>query len=220
MVRYCRCAISPVDRLLHHAHVIVTKGNSHRLPDALTGKGVHPLDRRRRTNGTGHHRSLRLHIRIVDVHRSGELMSAGPGTLVSVDSASSWAVRPVPQVRARDLVFRVRELPNPTARLADSDELPERRKRRHCPHQGGDLRSRVESAVGKERVDAAGQGRGDRFPGERGEFTQHPRRQVTEEGRLARAQVRGLAEEEGDRGCGEPAQRQELLPRRVMPSSQ
>jgi hypothetical protein len=30
-------------RLLHHAHVIVTKGDSHRLADALAGKGVHPL---------------------------------------------------------------------------------------------------------------------------------------------------------------------------------
>ena len=37
-------ATATVDRLLHHAHVIVTKGDSHRLADALAGKGVHPLD--------------------------------------------------------------------------------------------------------------------------------------------------------------------------------
>lgn len=33
-----------VDRLLHHAHVIVTDGESVRLADALSGKGVVPLD--------------------------------------------------------------------------------------------------------------------------------------------------------------------------------
>lgn len=32
-----------VDRLLHHAHVLVTQGDSIRLADALTGKGVTPL---------------------------------------------------------------------------------------------------------------------------------------------------------------------------------
>jgi DNA replication protein DnaC len=32
-----------VDRLLHHAHVIVTEGESVRLTDALQGKGVRPL---------------------------------------------------------------------------------------------------------------------------------------------------------------------------------
>jgi DNA replication protein DnaC len=32
-----------VDRLMHHAHVIVTDGESVRLADALTGKGVVPL---------------------------------------------------------------------------------------------------------------------------------------------------------------------------------
>lgn len=34
-----------VDRLLHHAHVIVTEGESVRLLDATSGKGVVPLDR-------------------------------------------------------------------------------------------------------------------------------------------------------------------------------
>lgn len=32
-----------VDRLLHHAHVVVTSGDSIRLDDATTGKGVKPL---------------------------------------------------------------------------------------------------------------------------------------------------------------------------------
>lgn len=32
-----------VDRLLHHAHVVVTEGESVRLADALAGKGVVPL---------------------------------------------------------------------------------------------------------------------------------------------------------------------------------
>jgi len=36
----------PVDRLLHHAHVIITEGRSHRLTDALEGRGVTPLDPR------------------------------------------------------------------------------------------------------------------------------------------------------------------------------
>jgi len=32
-----------LDRLLHHAHVLVTDGDSVRLADALTGNGVTPL---------------------------------------------------------------------------------------------------------------------------------------------------------------------------------
>jgi DNA replication protein DnaC len=32
-----------VDRLLHHAHLVLTKGDSHRLAEALAGKGVTPL---------------------------------------------------------------------------------------------------------------------------------------------------------------------------------
>ena len=31
------------NRLLHHAHVLVTDGDSIRLADALAGKGVTPL---------------------------------------------------------------------------------------------------------------------------------------------------------------------------------
>jgi len=36
-------ATAAVDRLLHHAHVIVTDQGSHRLEEALAGKGVVPL---------------------------------------------------------------------------------------------------------------------------------------------------------------------------------
>ena len=32
-----------VDRLMHHAHLVLTKGDSHRLAEALAGKGVIPL---------------------------------------------------------------------------------------------------------------------------------------------------------------------------------
>lgn len=37
-------ATAAVDRLLHHAHVIVTEGRSHRLTEALEGRGVAPLE--------------------------------------------------------------------------------------------------------------------------------------------------------------------------------
>jgi DNA replication protein DnaC len=33
-------ATATVDRLLHHAHLVLTKGDSHRLAQALAGKGV------------------------------------------------------------------------------------------------------------------------------------------------------------------------------------
>lgn len=36
-------ATATVDRLLHHAHVVVTQGDSHRLTEATTGRGVVPL---------------------------------------------------------------------------------------------------------------------------------------------------------------------------------
>lgn len=36
-------ATAAVDRLLHHAHVIVTKGQSHRLAEAIDGRGVKPM---------------------------------------------------------------------------------------------------------------------------------------------------------------------------------
>lgn len=37
-------ATATVDRLLHHAHLVTTKGDSHRLAEALAGKGVVPLN--------------------------------------------------------------------------------------------------------------------------------------------------------------------------------
>jgi hypothetical protein len=36
-------ATSAVDRLLHHAHLIITDGPSRRLAEATAGKGVKPL---------------------------------------------------------------------------------------------------------------------------------------------------------------------------------
>ncbi len=36
-------ATATVDRLLHHAHLVTTQGDSHRLQQALTGKGVKAL---------------------------------------------------------------------------------------------------------------------------------------------------------------------------------
>jgi DNA replication protein DnaC len=36
-------ATATVDRLLHHAHLVLTKGDSHRLAEALAAKGVIPL---------------------------------------------------------------------------------------------------------------------------------------------------------------------------------
>jgi DNA replication protein DnaC len=32
------------DRLMHHAHLVQTSGDSHRLAEALAGKGVVPLN--------------------------------------------------------------------------------------------------------------------------------------------------------------------------------
>lgn len=37
-------ATATVDRLLHHAHIVVTDGDSFRLAEATSGKGVKPLD--------------------------------------------------------------------------------------------------------------------------------------------------------------------------------
>ena len=37
-------ATATVDRLLHHAHLVTTTGDSHRLAEALAGKGVIPLN--------------------------------------------------------------------------------------------------------------------------------------------------------------------------------
>ncbi|WP_311923040.1 ATP-binding protein [Microbispora sp. H10836] len=36
-------ATATVDRLMHHAHLVETSGDSHRLAEALSGRGVVPL---------------------------------------------------------------------------------------------------------------------------------------------------------------------------------
>ncbi len=36
-------ATAAVDRLLHHAHIVLTEGTSLRLTQATTGRGVRPL---------------------------------------------------------------------------------------------------------------------------------------------------------------------------------
>ncbi len=36
-------ATATVDRLLHHAHLVLVEGGSHRLSEAVAGKGVVPL---------------------------------------------------------------------------------------------------------------------------------------------------------------------------------
>jgi len=40
-------AAATVDRLLHHAHVVLTEGTSLRLAEALAGAGVVPLEPKR-----------------------------------------------------------------------------------------------------------------------------------------------------------------------------
>jgi DNA replication protein DnaC len=37
-------ATATVDRLMHHAHIVVTQGDSFRFAQATTGQGVHPLN--------------------------------------------------------------------------------------------------------------------------------------------------------------------------------
>lgn len=37
-------ATATVNRLLHHAHLVLAKGDSHQLAEALTGKGVMALN--------------------------------------------------------------------------------------------------------------------------------------------------------------------------------
>jgi hypothetical protein len=58
-------ATATVDRLLHHAHLVLTTGDSHRLAEALTGKGVIPLATSPAAGRTGG-------------HQPGKLMAARP----------------------------------------------------------------------------------------------------------------------------------------------
>lgn len=50
-------ATTTVDRLMLHAHVCQTIGESMRLSQALTGKGVIPLSYPHRRHAGGHHRA-------------------------------------------------------------------------------------------------------------------------------------------------------------------
>ena len=50
-------ATATVDRLLHHAHVCQTTGDSVRLSQALAGKGVKPLELNPPGHIDGHHRA-------------------------------------------------------------------------------------------------------------------------------------------------------------------
>lgn len=43
VTRDAALATATVDRLTHHAHIVVTQGDSFRLTEATTGKGVKPL---------------------------------------------------------------------------------------------------------------------------------------------------------------------------------
>jgi DNA replication protein DnaC len=36
-------ATATVDRLMHHAHIVVTQGDSYRLSQATSGQGVKPF---------------------------------------------------------------------------------------------------------------------------------------------------------------------------------
>ena len=49
-------ATATVDRLLHHAHVVLTEGTSLRVSDATAGRGVMPLERARQGDQLSAHR--------------------------------------------------------------------------------------------------------------------------------------------------------------------
>ena len=71
-------ATATVDRLLHHAHLVITKGDSHRLAEALAGKGVIPLadltPARRQDSG----------------HQPGKLVAASPEKTRPPNRISQW----------------------------------------------------------------------------------------------------------------------------------
>ena len=70
-------ATATVDRLLHHAHLVLTKGDSHRLAEALAGKGVIPLDL---TPPAGRSPG----------HQPGILLSASPENTRPPNRISQW----------------------------------------------------------------------------------------------------------------------------------
>ena len=53
-------ANATVDRLMHHAHVVLTAGDSIRLTQATAGKGVTPLHLTPTGQNPGHHRAVLL----------------------------------------------------------------------------------------------------------------------------------------------------------------
>ena len=68
-----------VDRLLHRAHLVLTRGDSHRLAEALAGKGV--------TSLTSHPAEIRCPpTRRNHVRQTGPHVSACPDFLLAVDS--------------------------------------------------------------------------------------------------------------------------------------
>ncbi len=71
-------ATATVDRLLHHAHLVLTKGDSHRLAEALTGKGVIPSGNL--TPPPGRTRG----------HQPGKLVAASPEKTRPPTQISQW----------------------------------------------------------------------------------------------------------------------------------
>ena len=70
-------ATATVDRLLHHAHLVLTKGDSHRLAEALAGKGVSPWHL---TPPAGRTRG----------HQPGKLVAASPEKARPPNRISQW----------------------------------------------------------------------------------------------------------------------------------
>jgi hypothetical protein len=73
-------ATATVDRLLHHAHLVLTKGDSHRLAEALAGKGVIPLEL------TTHPETHCPPTRRNHVRQAGDPRTIYPGIPVAVDT--------------------------------------------------------------------------------------------------------------------------------------
>ena len=83
-------ATATVDRLLHHAHLVLTKGDSHRLAEALTGKGVIPLE----AATSAHRENTRPPAWKTDGRQPGENKATQPDFLMTVDSPSTLLREP------------------------------------------------------------------------------------------------------------------------------
>ena len=130
-------ATATVDRLLHHAHVCQTSGDSIRLSQALAGKGVMPPDLTPSTAGGhppgrsgGHHRSILLSATVQD------LASATVQVGVSLDTGSparrerigvplhlQGAAAPATWIRGTQALIDVRA-PAAAARRVAADRQP------------------------------------------------------------------------------------------------